>query len=71
VLRFQRFLAGVPALARRATTLAAAAADAGYADQAHLTRDCHALSGSTPATLVARWAETFKTDRASLATLCG
>ena len=31
--------------------LAALAARAGYADQAHLTRECSALSGFTPATL--------------------
>jgi AraC-like DNA-binding protein len=29
--------------------LAAAAVTAGYADQAHLTRECRALSGMTPA----------------------
>jgi AraC-like DNA-binding protein len=51
VLRFQRFVrmadspAGPP-------DLAAAAALAGYADQAHLSRECVALSGLTPAGLV-------------------
>ncbi len=50
VLRFQRFVrmldtpAGPP-------DLASAAARAGYADQAHLTRDCASLSGLTPAGL--------------------
>jgi AraC-like DNA-binding protein len=50
VLRFQRFVrlldacAGLP-------DLASAAARVGYADQAHLTRECSALSGLTPAAL--------------------
>ena len=49
ILRFQRFVrlldaAGVP-------DLAALAALAGYADQPHLTRECTALSGLTPAAL--------------------
>ncbi len=48
VLRFQRFLAraGDGDLARTA-------ADLGYADQAHLTRECVRLSGLTPARLAA------------------
>ena len=52
VLRFQRFVrmldapAGVP-------DLAIAAARAGYADQAHLTRECRELSGLTPVSLAA------------------
>ena len=51
ILRFQHFLA----LARRAPagTLAHVAADAGYADQPHLTRDVVNLSGLPPAALVA------------------
>ena len=46
VLRFQRLLA----LARsdRQAGLAALAADAGYADQAHLSREVRALCGITP-----------------------
>jgi AraC-like DNA-binding protein len=50
VLRFQRFvrlLDASPAL----PDLADAAARAGYADQPHLTRECRALSGHTPAAL--------------------
>jgi transcriptional regulator GlxA family with amidase domain len=50
VLRFQRFvrlLDASPAL----PDLAAAAVLAGYADQPHLTRECRALSGHTPAAL--------------------
>lgn len=49
VLRFQRFVrlldAGGP------VDLAGAAARFGYADQAHLTRDCGALSGLSPTAL--------------------
>jgi AraC-like DNA-binding protein len=53
VLRFQRFLSRAPAIAGGDEGLAWVAADLGYADQAHLTRDCRALSGLTPACLVA------------------
>jgi AraC-like DNA-binding protein len=56
VLRFQRFLA----LARRPHTAAGDAPDlarlafeAGYADQAHLTRECTRLAGLPPAALLA------------------
>ena len=52
ILRFRRFLrrAALP----RPDGLAAAAAELGYADQAHLTRECRDLSGLTPAELIAR-----------------
>jgi AraC-like DNA-binding protein len=49
VLRLQRFLA----LAGRGGDLARLAADAGYADQPHLTRDCARLAGLPAATLLA------------------
>ena len=49
ILRFQRFLA----LARSETDLAWLAADAGYADQSHLTRDCVEFAGLTPTALLA------------------
>ena len=49
VLRFQRFRS----IAATGTDLARAAADLGYADQAHLTRECVRLSGLTPGRLVA------------------
>ncbi|HMD91206.1 MAG TPA: DUF6597 domain-containing transcriptional factor [Trebonia sp.] len=54
VLRFQRFVRMLDATAGpmdRPVDLAAAAARAGYADQAHLTRECGALSGLTPVAL--------------------
>ena len=49
VLRMQRFLH----LARRRGELAAASAEAGYADQSHMTREVRALSGLTPTRLLA------------------
>jgi AraC-like DNA-binding protein len=52
ILRFQRFLQ----LARDAgpTGLAGIAFEAGYADQAHLTRETRELAGFTPASVVAQ-----------------
>ena len=51
-LRFRRFVAWADAGAPGGD-LATVAADLGYADQAHLTRECTRLAGMTPATLVA------------------
>jgi AraC-like DNA-binding protein len=56
VLRFRRFVSRIDAAANGpdgpgVLDLAAVAAEAGYADQAHLTRECARLSGLTPATL--------------------
>lgn len=48
VLRLQRALDA----ARAGEELAGAAATAGYADQAHLTHDCHALAGVAPSALL-------------------
>lgn len=50
VLRFQRFVRTLDAHAGP-PDLASAAALSGYADQAHLTRECADLSGLTPAAL--------------------
>ena len=50
VLRFQCFVRQLDAAAGP-PDLAALAAAAGYADQPHLTRECTALSGLTPASL--------------------
>jgi AraC-like DNA-binding protein len=49
VLRLRSFLAGAGA----GGELAAAALDAGYADQSHLARECRALTGLTAAQLTA------------------
>ncbi|MER5394400.1 helix-turn-helix domain-containing protein [Saccharopolyspora sp. NPDC002686] len=56
VHRFQHFLTRLPALALGTASLAAVAADLGYADQSHLGRECLRLSGSSPAVLVRSWA---------------
>jgi AraC-like DNA-binding protein len=53
ILRFQRFRA--LAATRAGAELAELAAEAGYADQPHLTRECVRLAGETPAAFVARF----------------
>jgi AraC-like DNA-binding protein len=50
ILRFRRFVSRIDAVAGP-VDLAAAAAEAGYADQAHLTRESVRLAGLTPAAL--------------------
>jgi AraC-like DNA-binding protein len=54
ILRFRRFVsridAGLPS-GQAVHDLAALAVQAGFADQAHLTRECRALAGLTPAAL--------------------
>jgi len=50
ILRFQRFVRRLDAAAQP-PDLAGLAAVTGYADQPHLTRECTALSGLTPAAL--------------------
>jgi AraC-like DNA-binding protein len=74
VLRFQRFLT-LSAL-RPGEDLAALAFEAGYADQAHLTRECGRLSGLPPAALLRAGAgpagersDSFKTSEAGPATI--
>ena len=52
VTRFRRFLGLVGAADRPAGGLAGLAVAAGYADQAHLTRECRRLAGRTPAQLI-------------------
>ena len=52
VLRFRRFLSLAPAVASGEEALARIAAELGYADQAHLTRECVRLSGLTPGRLL-------------------
>jgi AraC-like DNA-binding protein len=59
VLRFRRFVSRIDAFPQApqgpegldVLDLAAIAAEAGYADQAHLTRECGQLSGLTPTAL--------------------
>jgi AraC-like DNA-binding protein len=51
VVRFRRFLSAADA-GGPAPDLARIALDAGYADQAHLTRECSRLSGLAPAALM-------------------
>jgi AraC-like DNA-binding protein len=53
VLRFQRFLSRATDLAGGEEQLARVAAELGYSDQAHLTRECARLSGLPPGRLVA------------------
>jgi AraC-like DNA-binding protein len=50
IMRFQRFVG--MGRAERDGQLARLARDAGYADQAHLTRECRRLSGLTPQQLL-------------------
>ena len=52
VLRLQRMLA---LAARRPRPLADLALDAGYADQAHMTRECRELAGLSPSRLLSVW----------------
>jgi hypothetical protein len=54
VLRFQRLVARAPEVASGDGNLARLA-DLGYADQAHLNRDCVLLSGLTPTRLTSLW----------------
>jgi AraC-like DNA-binding protein len=76
ILRFQRFLALAAAAATARPDLARLALDAGYADQAHLTRECSRLAGLPPAALLASGAGpagdrsvSFKTRTAGAATM--
>ena len=53
VLRFQRFLRRANGPGAEAASLALLAAEAGYADQAHLARECRRLAGLAPSALLA------------------
>jgi methylphosphotriester-DNA--protein-cysteine methyltransferase len=53
VPRFQRLLAGLRRPATGSEPLARLALNAGYADQAHMSREARRLSGLTPSALAA------------------
>lgn len=53
ILRFQRFLHRAHAPGSADAPLARLAAEAGYADQAHLARECRRLAGLPPSALLA------------------
>ncbi len=55
VLRFRRLVSQAQAVSSGEIDLARVAADLGYADQAHMTRDCLRLSGLTPVQLAQLW----------------
>jgi AraC-like DNA-binding protein len=67
ILRFQRFVRLAEGSAH--SRLVELAAQAGYADQAHLTREVQRLCGATPSEVVAQisahLADSFKTDPSS------
>lgn len=75
VVRLQRFFRGCEL--DRTASLAGLAAEAGYSDQAHLTRECRRLTGRTPSALRAagataageRTSDAFKTAAPPTATL--
>jgi AraC-like DNA-binding protein len=73
VLRLQRVLTLAGRGPRPGVTFAALAAEAGYADQAHMSRDLQALTGRSPGALLQNAASTlelsdlFKTDAAPAA----
>jgi hypothetical protein len=69
VVRFQRFRALARREGGRSLGLADLAAACGYADQAHLARECRRLAGLPPAALRAFASETFKTARRDPTTL--
>jgi len=55
VQRFGRFIRRIAVVADGSATLASLAADLGYADQAHLGRECRQIAGSSPGALVRSW----------------
>jgi AraC-like DNA-binding protein len=56
ILRFRRLVAQAQGVSDGEVDLARLAADLGYADQAHMTRDSVRLTGMPPAQLAALWA---------------
>jgi AraC-like DNA-binding protein len=60
-VRLQRFLT-LAARERPRPTIAALAADAGYADHAHLVRECRTIAGATPTELLDEYVPTFPNE---------
>ena len=58
LLRLQRFLA-IASMDARSPVLGRLAVDAGYSDQAHLTRECRTICGLTPVELLGQYVATF------------
>lgn len=78
LLRFQRFVSVADATPPGRRSLAVIAVAAGYSDQAHLARDCRAITGQTPTAFLHDYFPTFpdmsdpyKTRVAFLATMAG
>jgi AraC-like DNA-binding protein len=71
ILRFQGVLALAPAVGRDEIGLSRLAATTGYFDQAHLTRECLALSGLTPGAFVAEMRSSCGTNHDHAASLAG
>lgn len=61
LLRLQRFLAlgSIRGLGARCPILGQLAFEAGYSDQAHLTRECRTICGLTPVELLGQHVPTF------------
>jgi AraC-like DNA-binding protein len=58
LIRFQRFLA-LRQASPMSTRLASLAIEVGFADQAHLTRDCRSITGMSPTEFLADYFPTF------------
>jgi AraC-like DNA-binding protein len=77
LMRFRRFLS-LDTMMLHTASVARLAVAAGYSDQAHLTRECRAITGDTPRTFLADYWPTFpnmsdpyKTREQFLATMVG
>lgn len=55
IFRFGHVIRSLPAVANGRLSLASLAVDLGYADQAHLSRDCRLIAGSAPGALLRSW----------------
>lgn len=55
VLRFAGVIRGLPEVAQGRLGFAGLSADLGYADQAHMVRECVRISGASPARLLRAW----------------